>query len=1113
MSVPSRLIRIFISSTFRDFMGERDELVKKVFPELRRRCKDRFVEVVEVDLRWGITEEQSRKGATLSICLQEIDRCRPSAPVFFIGLLGERYGWVPPHDYYPQEVLVDPELAWVREHIGGKSVTELEILHGVLNNQNLRDNAFFYFRKDGYQLRHKALIQETCPDLLPEDFTNARDPDPDSARAKQESLKQRVQEAELKHAPRLYETPSELAGTVLEDLWRQIDTVFPASEVPDELERERLDHEAFAKSRLKGYVDRVGLLDSLDGVLDPGGPPVKVVTGTSGGGKSALLAYWLDQRSHRFAGRTFVHYIGGTPESGTLGNLVFRLLRTIQSWGAVSDRIPDDLVEAIAALPRWLAKSAEQPGGVLIVLDALNQLEEKSAHHLAWLPAEPIPGVRWVVSTLPGPTVDALGARGWLSPYHRVEVPPLERGERARIVVSYLSVFTKQLEGRLVDRIADAPQSENALFLKVALDELRVHGRHESLEMLVDRILDCQSPVELFILTIRNLEEFDRERPNLVRESLGFLGAARRGLSENELLQLLSPSEDPAANPLPRALWSPIYLSLEGSLVERNGRLAFFHDFLKEAVRREYLNEEWERRNVHTRFVNLAGRLLDGKSAGTTLDHYLARYASHHAGALGGLPELARFAVAFMPGRFYMLSHAEGISLVAEACSALGEGSGFADSPSFLGDIAALLEKVRAPETARPVCHRLIRSETDWRQSFSEPGLDGRGATYVFASEWAAWVLEMAPEQAGREIDFIIEAMKEANGGLSQAAIYAFKYVVLADPDCFTTELMKRIFCGWQENRLMITTLLMQLAIDGVYPTSIDGFGEFWKATWEYNEVELQLLRGALAFRNLPSIHADPTGAKYFVQLEERRAQVKPSPDCFASQRLLERFWSLGQTGDSLEDDLKTCLREKCGHVILELLLEFPFWEVSEKAAEVLADSMEICVETRNRIRELAHDVDGDAAFAGFVAFSLWAFRAGEVAEYLHLVDACSLSSNCQVRGQAAESLMSFLRDCGDGSLGGYFSKTLPSLQRFLHDSDIWPVQETLHNLQALDVRLADAGIDWRILLRPDQAPIVSLVGEWESIGPNWINFEEIARTRKAARPDQDRPPWAGSTC
>jgi hypothetical protein len=444
-----------------------------------------------------------------------------------------------------------------------------------------------------------------------------------------------------------------------------------------------------------------------------------------------------------------------------------------------------------------------------------------------------------------------------------------------------------------------------------------------------------------------------------------------------------------------------------------------------------------------------------------------------------------------------MLSLSEGISLVSEACAALQLAQSFEDDPGFLSDVASLLETVRAPEAARPVCRKLIRSGTAWRRAFRGPGLDGRGATYIFASEWAAWIQEMPPEEAGREIDFIIEAMEDVDGGLGQAAIYALKYVVLADPGCFTTKLMERILRGWQENRLMITTLVMQLAIDGVYPTSVDGFGEFWRATWEYNEIELQLLRGALAFRNLPSIHADQAKAAFFLQLEERRGRLQPSPDCFASKRLLERFWSLGQTGDSLEDEFKTCLREKCGRDILELLLELPFWEVSEKAAEVLAESMENCVETRNRIRELAHAVDGDAAYAGFVAFSLWALRAGEVGEYLLLVEACSLSSNCQVRGQAAESLMSFLRDCGDGNLGGYFSKALPSVRRFVHDSDIWPVQETLHNLQALDERLAAVGIDWRALLNPGEAPIVSLVTDWEDIGPDWMKFEEAARIRK----------------
>ena len=86
-----RVVRVFISSTFRDMQAERGELVKRIFPQLRKLCEQRGVVWGEVDLRWGITPEEAERGEVLPICLAEIERCRP----YFIGLLGERYGWVP----------------------------------------------------------------------------------------------------------------------------------------------------------------------------------------------------------------------------------------------------------------------------------------------------------------------------------------------------------------------------------------------------------------------------------------------------------------------------------------------------------------------------------------------------------------------------------------------------------------------------------------------------------------------------------------------------------------------------------------------------------------------------------------------------------------------------------------------------------------------------------------------------------------------------------------------------------------------------------------------------------------------------------------------------------
>ena len=117
----NRVVRVFVSSTFRDMHRERDILTKHVFPQLRKLCEERGVGFVDVDLRWGVTEEQTQRGEVLPICLAEIDRCRP----YFIGLLSERYGWVPEPGQIPQELIDDQP--WLVEHIH-KSVTELEIV-------------------------------------------------------------------------------------------------------------------------------------------------------------------------------------------------------------------------------------------------------------------------------------------------------------------------------------------------------------------------------------------------------------------------------------------------------------------------------------------------------------------------------------------------------------------------------------------------------------------------------------------------------------------------------------------------------------------------------------------------------------------------------------------------------------------------------------------------------------------------------------------------------------------------------------------------------------------------------------------------------------------------
>ena len=85
--IDNRQIRIFLSSTFADMKEERIALIK-IFDMLRIKANRRNVDLCIIDLRWGVTEEESRSGKTISVCLNEIERSYP----FFIGLLGNHYG-------------------------------------------------------------------------------------------------------------------------------------------------------------------------------------------------------------------------------------------------------------------------------------------------------------------------------------------------------------------------------------------------------------------------------------------------------------------------------------------------------------------------------------------------------------------------------------------------------------------------------------------------------------------------------------------------------------------------------------------------------------------------------------------------------------------------------------------------------------------------------------------------------------------------------------------------------------------------------------------------------------------------------------------------------------
>jgi nephrocystin-3 len=565
-----RAVRVFVSSTFRDMQRERDVLVKRVFPELRRRCLERRVELVELDLRWGITREQAERDEVLPICLSEVQRCRP----FFLGLLGERYGWVPER--------LDDELVarwpWLRKY-DQRSVTELEIVHGVL--RKAADAALFYFRSPHYV------------EQLPESDRDIARAESDTAAARQEALRERIRASGCL-VREGYDDVNALGEQIIEDLWALIDKAYPADAVPDSFSVASAEQQAAAQRLRRVYVPRETEERVLDDFAARETPPL-VVLGPAGSGKSALLANWTAhyQAQHpealvllfnaaasdaRVDTTSFVHWV-------TRGMLAHASMSEIAEGETLLAHATADPLSMMADLIEAFRDSIR----LVIVCDGLEHFESNDASGgLAWLPPQLPPNVKVILSGRSSVGTAAAAERGWPV----LTLPPLDALQQERLATQYLAGYGKSLDSEHLQSLLSSPRTSVPRFLVAVLEELRVAGTHELLGELLAGYLRCEDLSALYSQVLTRLErDFETVRSGLIGDVLALLASASEGLAEAEILELLTQSEEP----LPAALWSPIALALDGYFGRREARLYIADPELRSVVVHRYLASETAR--------------------------------------------------------------------------------------------------------------------------------------------------------------------------------------------------------------------------------------------------------------------------------------------------------------------------------------------------------------------------------------------------------------------------------------------------------------------------------------------------------------------------------------
>jgi len=592
-----KTVRVFISSTFRDMHAERDHLVRFVFPQLREELLKRRINLVDVDLRWGVTSEQD----ALKVCREIVDECRPR----FLCILGGRYGWTPPG----------------QEH----SITAEEIQYSVLDRLGDHGDAYFHFR------------DPAATDSIPEGAANAGGyrefPQRDEieqfgleqaqsrARGRSEklaALKQAIVESGLK--PTVYsakwdDQSQRLAGLeqfgeqVYEDLWEgmladpELHERFTeqATAAADEFAEENEAMEAFVAERTERYVigsrqkvfDRLAAFSAADGQ-----PNIMAITGNPGCGKSAMLGEFSRDVAATHADWLVVpHFVGASAGSADLRHTLRRLCHELQQAVGSSNPISQDVKELIGQLPALL-KEAGTVRRIVVVVDALNQMDATDgAHSLSWLPLQLPANVRMIVSALEHPVLEALRRRGKL--VEELTVHPLTDADARAIAEGFAARYHKRLSEEQTQQLLGKSDSGTPLYLLVALEELRTLGTYEE---ITRRIAQLPGNVrDLFLWILRDRLSADpgfRDAAgnligaDLVRRFVSYLGVSRRGLSHQELVGLIA-FGDPQGNVAALERLLRPYLMRRGELVD------FFHGQLREAVEREYLDEPHEPLAAH----------------------------------------------------------------------------------------------------------------------------------------------------------------------------------------------------------------------------------------------------------------------------------------------------------------------------------------------------------------------------------------------------------------------------------------------------------------------------------------------------------------------------------
>lgn len=351
-----------------------------------------------------------------------------------------------------------------------------------------------------------------------------------------------------------------------------------------------------------------------------------IVHGPSGSGKTSIMAK-VAECAKEWLGPglvTVVRFLGTSPDSATIHSVLRSIIQQIcLAFGMStpsSETLDDFTVLAQYFKTQLLAALPVSPScPLLLLLDSVDQLSPADgAHNMNWLPKLLPPNVFVAISML-SDGYNGLSVMQSVMPHPEcfMAIHPLSTESAGKVLDVWLSSVSRALtcdqRSLVLKTFASFPRP---LFLKLLFDQTCHWKYHAPLDKVV-------LPIDIRDAIAKLLQRLEVHHGSvLVRRALGYITAAKNGLTQAELEDVLSLDDEVLAdvyqywNPpdlkmvrLPQLLWKRIGFEISEYLVERqaDGRtvLAWYHRQFIEAAKDRYLSTKEDVKACHSGLVEL----------------------------------------------------------------------------------------------------------------------------------------------------------------------------------------------------------------------------------------------------------------------------------------------------------------------------------------------------------------------------------------------------------------------------------------------------------------------------------------------------------------------------